>query len=91
MRPLKPYRSQHLSIPSTGTVTGTGAALLRRAEVDDLLEPFEGVRGAQLGRGERKVVFDVEAGGPVQDRVVDSFGVVRRGDGEDAFVPGLQW
>lgn len=57
--PLEPHRSEDLAV--------TTRALLLRAQVDDLLEPFDGVLGAELGCGEGKVVFDVEAGGSVED------------------------
>lgn len=67
MRLHKPHRSEHLPAPTI---------FLLRAQVDDLLEPFDGVLGAERGCGEGEVVFDVEAGGSVEDGVVDVFGVV---------------
>lgn len=81
MLPLEPHRSEDLAV--------TTGALLLRAQIDDLLKPFYGVSGAELGCGEGKVVFDVEAGGSIEDCVVNPFGMVGGGDGEDAFVFGL--
>lgn len=86
---LELHRSEYLTLALTTATVAAVTALLLGTQVDDFLEPFDRVCGAELGCGEGKVVFDVEAGGSVEDCVVDAFGVVRRGDGEDAFVFGL--
>jgi hypothetical protein len=51
--------------------------------------PFDRELLAQLFLWEGEVVLDVETGWSVEDRVVDAFWVVRRGDCQDSLILSL--